>query len=114
MQRNARRSPGQAGRKSRKSKPSLQVGLEVEARFKGASSFYPGRIETLNTDGTVDIAYDDGDRESGVPKEFIRNIRTNRTNHQVRSVGSMDVRDTFSQELTNSLCMVCWPRNRPN
>lgn len=67
-----RRHLPQFGRRSKSSKPVFRVGLEVDARYKGASSYYPGRIETVNRDGTFDIAYADGDHEKGVRKEHIR------------------------------------------
>ena len=50
----------------------LEVGFKVEARFKGKSRFYPGRISRQRPNGTYDIDYDDGEKETGVPLELIQ------------------------------------------
>ena len=47
-------------------------GDKVEANYRGRGRFYPGHIRTDNYDGTYDIDYDDGEKESGVRKELIR------------------------------------------
>ena len=39
--------------------------MKVEARFRGKTRYYPGKISRDNRDGTYDISYDDGDRETG-------------------------------------------------
>jgi hypothetical protein len=50
----------------------LAVGTLVEARFSGDGLRYLGRVESANnTDGTYTIAYNDGDRETGVKREAI-------------------------------------------
>jgi hypothetical protein len=38
----------------------LQVGMEVEAKFRGLT-FRPGNVTNVRPDGSVDIAYVDGD-----------------------------------------------------
>ena len=38
----------------------------------GRSKFYPGKIDRDRRDGTYDIAYDDGERETRVKVEFIK------------------------------------------
>ena len=50
----------------------LEEGMKVEARYRGASRYYPGKISRDNRDGTYDINYDDGDREMGVREELIK------------------------------------------
>jgi ribosomal protein L27 len=46
--------------------PSFRAGDEVEALFRGkGTKWFPGRISNLNSDGTIDIRYDDGDTEVG-------------------------------------------------
>lgn len=57
---------------SHKSRERFKRGQRVEARFKGKSKYYPGRILLVNRDGTYDIAYDDGDEEQAVMASFIR------------------------------------------
>lgn len=49
-----------------------EVGTKVEARYRGNSTYYSGIILRSRFDGSFDIQYDDGDREFGVPKDFIR------------------------------------------
>ena len=52
----------------------LEVGFKVEARYKGKSRFYPGRIKRKYMNGTYDIDYDDGEKEMGVPLELIQSL----------------------------------------
>ena len=49
----------------------LEVGTRVEARYKGKKKYYPGKIAARGDDG-YDIAYDDGEKESGVARNLIR------------------------------------------
>ena len=51
---------------------SLEVGSRVEARYKGRSKYYPGKISRVRLDGTYDIDYDDGEKEQRVALELIR------------------------------------------
>ncbi|KOO25592.1 hypothetical protein Ctob_011861, partial [Chrysochromulina tobinii] len=61
----------------------LRVGMHVRARW-GASTgpvqnfvhYYPGRITKVHPDRTVDIGYDDGDRESNVRPCFVQALAT--------------------------------------
>ena len=52
----------------------LSRGTRVEARYRGKSKWYKGKILRANTDGTYDIEYDDGDVERRVAKSLIREI----------------------------------------
>ena len=52
--------------------PQLKEGQEVEARYGGESEWFPGTIKTINADGTYDIDYADGDKETKVIAEFVR------------------------------------------
>eukprot|EP00924_Labyrinthula_sp_SR-Ha-C_P013445 maker-scaffold_5-snap-gene-2.43-mRNA-1 protein AED:0.43 eAED:0.43 QI:0/0/0/0.6/0.75/0.6/5/0/1706 len=45
---------------------------KVRARFQGGKNFYPGKISSVNRDGTYDIQYDDGDFEAGVSRKLIQ------------------------------------------
>ncbi|OWZ06258.1 hypothetical protein PHMEG_00021513 [Phytophthora megakarya] len=53
-------------------KDSYTVGQSVEAQYKGKSKFYPGVISRCRLNGTYDIDYDDGEKETGVAPELIR------------------------------------------
>ena len=44
----------------------------VEAKLKGWTKYYPGKISKINSDGTYDIKFDDGERKSNVKALYIR------------------------------------------
>ena len=46
----------------------------IEANFNGEGAFYSGVIEVVNSDGTYNIKYDDGDSETNVPPARIRPV----------------------------------------
>ena len=50
---------------------TFAVGDVVEANFEGAGHWYPGRIASLDS-GSYEIAYDDGESESGVSSANVR------------------------------------------
>ena len=51
----------------------LQRGDRVEARYRGrGTKFYAGRVARVNSDATLDIDYDDGDKEVGIAEEHVR------------------------------------------
>ena len=50
------------------------VGDKIEARYKRGRRWYQGVVRVVNLDGTLDIRYNDGDSESGVPAEFVRKV----------------------------------------
>merc|ERR1719240_1559116 len=54
----------------------LREGDKVEARYRGKSRYYPGRISRDRRDGTYDIDYDDGEKEQRVDKELIRSLES--------------------------------------
>ncbi|CAM9930861.1 unnamed protein product, partial [Chrysoparadoxa australica] len=51
-----------------------RVGDTVEARFRGRSRWFKGKIKKCNNDGTYDIRYEDGDHENGVEASLIRGV----------------------------------------
>ena len=55
-------------------KTSLREGDKVEARYRGRSKFYPGRISRDRGDGTFDVDYDDGEKETRVEESMIRSL----------------------------------------
>ncbi len=58
----------------RKGVSPLKEGMKVEARYRGRSRYYPGRITRVYRDGSCDIDYDDGERERGVASDLIRKV----------------------------------------
>jgi len=69
-----RLSPSASKRTSPRSSSRLGVGSRVEAKYKGGSKFFKGKITKENLDGSFDIDYDDGDRERRVPARNIRSL----------------------------------------
>jgi hypothetical protein len=45
----------------------LSIGTSVIARWKTNGVFYPGKIKKMNTDGTYDITFVDGDKRKNTP-----------------------------------------------
>jgi hypothetical protein len=52
----------------------MSKGDIVEARYRGGSKYYKGKIKRDNGDGTYDIDYDDGEQEKGVAQRLIQKI----------------------------------------
>ncbi|CAM9134171.1 unnamed protein product, partial [Ectocarpus fasciculatus] len=48
----------------------------VEARYRGQGQWYPGSISQSHSDGTYDIAYDDGDADEDMKASMIRPLQT--------------------------------------
>ncbi|KAF0711675.1 hypothetical protein AaE_012196, partial [Aphanomyces astaci] len=55
-----------------KKSKKFKEGEKVEAQYKGKAKFYPGVISRARLNGTYDIDYDDGEKETGVAAELIR------------------------------------------
>ena len=53
---------------------ALCEGDAVEADYRGRGKFYPGKISRDRGEGKYDIAYDDGDEETGVEARLIRKL----------------------------------------
>ena len=49
----------------------MELGLQVMAMAAGWSDHYSGLISSINTDGTYDVSFDDGDYQSSIPPENI-------------------------------------------
>jgi len=50
-------------------------GSFVEGRFGGKEAWFPGRIARVHGNGTVDIHYDDGDKERAIDPASGRRVR---------------------------------------
>ena len=48
----------------------------VEAKLKGWTKYYKGKITRENRDGTYDILFDDGERKSKVDAKLIKSLET--------------------------------------
>jgi hypothetical protein len=49
-------------------------GSKVEAKYKGGSKYYKGKITRKRLNGTFDILYDDGESEERVAASLIRSL----------------------------------------
>ncbi|CAN0512985.1 unnamed protein product, partial [Discosporangium mesarthrocarpum] len=47
-----------------------------EARYRGRGKYYKGKISRVNSDGTFDINYDDGERERGLAVEHVKSLES--------------------------------------
>merc|ERR1719230_1505449 len=54
----------------------IREGDKVEARYRGKSRYYPGKISRDRGDGTYDIDYEDGEREQRVGESLIRSLES--------------------------------------
>ena len=58
-----------------------QKGDRVEAKLKGWTKYYKGKITRENRDGTYDILFDDGERKSKVRSLEINHLKQKKKNH---------------------------------
>ena len=90
----------------------LRVGMLVRARW-GASTgpvqnfvhYYPGRIIKVHPDKTVDIGYDDGDRESKVRPCFVQALATqsNPSDAEIAEIAEMQSNPWRDAEIAEML-----------
>jgi len=86
--------------------PLLEVGCDVDAQFRGGEWWYKGKVAKVNTakkpsECSYDIAYDDGDFETEVPRERV--IRR-------RKLGVIEDRPRRpdAKRFTSTHCGVSW------
>lgn len=65
-------SPKKTKDKFQEGVPLFEVGAKIEARYGGGDAYFPGMVSEINSDGSLFIAYDDGDEELSVPANFVR------------------------------------------
>lgn len=63
----------------------LEEGDRVEANFQRRGRFYPGVVTRVRLDGTVDVDYDDGEKESRIAAVDVRLSRAKSTSTKPRS-----------------------------
>ena len=71
------------------------MGARVEGRFGGGDDYYGGVVVLAHADGSVDVAYDDGDKEERVSPSLVRPL-TNKA--QQRDEASSSGEDDASEE----------------
>jgi hypothetical protein len=68
-------APHKTAGSRQESPPIFRVGTPVEALYKGKDKYYKGKIARIHADGTYDIDYDDGDKETKIPGRNIRPLK---------------------------------------
>ena len=68
---------------------SISKGDRVEAKLKGWTKYYKGKITRENRDGTYDILFDDGERKSKVDAKLIKSLETKRKRRRKRQSVAM-------------------------
>ncbi|CAN0506066.1 unnamed protein product, partial [Discosporangium mesarthrocarpum] len=58
--------------KNRAGGTRLREGDKVEARYRGRGKYYRGNISRVNSDGTFDIDYEDGEKERGLAEQHVK------------------------------------------
>jgi hypothetical protein len=53
----------------------LEEGSKVEGNYRGRGEWFPGVISRDHGNGTIDIDYDDGDKELGVGRDLVRPVK---------------------------------------
>ena len=64
---------------------TLREGSKVTGNFKGRGKYYPGKISRVRINGTYDIAYDDGEVETGVTVDMIKAVVSSTVSDQERA-----------------------------
>ena len=65
-------APAPASAAEEATSDGFEAGMQVEARYKGKKKWYKGTVMKRNDDGSYEIMYDDGDKESGVSADFVK------------------------------------------
>lgn len=52
--------------------PAFTEGQQIEANYQGSGKWYSGKVAAVRSSGTYDITYDDGDSETAVRPENLR------------------------------------------
>lgn len=82
-------SDGELAGRGRNSKgaEAFRVGDEIEARYRGKSTWYKGVIRRVHSDRTYDVRYADGDQETGIDSSLIRSLDARAGGHGSGSRG---------------------------
>ncbi|GMH57463.1 hypothetical protein TrST_g9640 [Triparma strigata] len=63
----------EAAKERKETKPQFFVGAKIEAKYNGVGKkYFPGVISHINYDGTLNITYDDGDKEKSLHSKHVR------------------------------------------
>ena len=89
----------------------VKEGDAVEARRRGRSRYHPGKARRVHSDGTIDVDFEDGERERNVKAEDVRALDSNnkpmRVGDKVEAQSEAASRFSFFGRHTD------YPRPRP-
>ena len=78
------------------------MGETVEARYKNGSQYYKGNIVSVNSNGTYDIRYDDGDEERNVSAYKIRRKAGAAASTKLREGDAVEAQAPDTERIRNS------------
>merc|ERR1711991_646591 len=81
---------------------SISKGDRVEAKLKGWTKYYKGKITRENRDGSYDILFDDGERKSKVDAKLIKSLETKKTKKKTRRGRDSDSEDDDDDDVSLS------------
>ena len=81
---------------------SISKGDRVEAKLKGWTKYYKGKITRENRDGTYDILFDDGERKSKVDAKLIKSLEKKKTKKKTRRGRDSDSEDDDDDDVSLS------------
>lgn len=87
---------------------ALEEGVKVEARYRGGSRHYKGKIIHKRLNGTFDILYDDGDKEMGVSSDLIKSTNDEVQEKKVEAeAGNIDDQALVAPAINNVTSLLC-------
>ncbi|GMI52947.1 hypothetical protein TeGR_g11187, partial [Tetraparma gracilis] len=77
-------------RSPKKSSKEPKVGDKCEAQFKGKGKFYKGKVAKVNSDGTINVDFDDGDKDRYVEPECFKILSSSSRDESDTEAGGDD------------------------
>ncbi|KAK1932357.1 hypothetical protein P3T76_012351 [Phytophthora citrophthora] len=96
------KNPNNDGKSSPKTKKSLKVGDRVRAHYNKGSKMFSGEITAVHRDGTLDIRYDDGDKEKRVEPKDVE-VEEERESDKPKTSSTLHVGDTVEASYKNGV-----------
>ena len=56
-------------------RPRMRKGASVMARFQGRKRWFPGKISRVHDNGTLDVVYNDGDKDTRLDADCVRPLK---------------------------------------
>ena len=74
----------------------FSVGQTVHARYKGSKKWFPGVISAVNVDGTFNVDYDDGDKDTMLSASDIRTPTKSEKRKTVEEIPLKSIEENFN------------------